>query len=540
MISDRPAGRSRLVVLAIDAASPDLLDRWIAEDRLPNLAALVARGTAGRTLGVEGFHVGATWPSMYTGTNPSRHGVHYLLELVPGTYQLRYGETGDFVRRPPFWKQLSRAGHRVAILDVPLTRLDHELPGVQVVEWGSHDTIFGFQTQPAALAAELHGTFGVHPLGTNCDGHRRSAEEYDTFVNHVEAGARTKGELTCTLLARDEWDFFMQVFTEAHCTGHQCWHLHDPAHPAHDPAVAAAIGDPLLRAYQAVDESIGRVIEAAGDATVVVFSAHGMSHWYGAQFLLRDILFRLGAAIPEPPVPLTGRQRVRAAAEDAYMALPEAARVVIRRMRRAARSITSSAASGSVPPVPPSLGVDVFGSRCFVQPNGQAVGGIRLNLVGREPHGVLQPGTEAEAFTEWLIAAFLDVVNADTGRPLIRRVLRTASHYSGELLHVLPDLLVEWDDERPTGNTALAGGAAATVRASSPLIGTIERANEYVRTGEHRPGGWLVAAGPDIAVGRLAEPARLIDLAPTFTAMLGVTLDDCDGQPIAALLPRRP
>ncbi|MGH7621217.1 MAG: alkaline phosphatase family protein, partial [Gemmatimonadaceae bacterium] len=73
--------RTRLLVIGIDAASPELLDEWIAEGTLPNFAALRARGVSARTRGLDGFFVGSTWPSLYTGTNPAQHGFHYQMQL---------------------------------------------------------------------------------------------------------------------------------------------------------------------------------------------------------------------------------------------------------------------------------------------------------------------------------------------------------------------------------------------------------------------------------------------------------------------------
>jgi hypothetical protein len=178
--------------------------------------------------------------------------------------------------------------------------------------------------------------------------------------------------------------------------------------------------------------------------------------------------------------------------------------------------------------------VDVTRSRCFPQPNGLAVGGIRLNIAGREPHGVLQPGSEAEDFIAWLSGALLEIIDERTGRPLVARVTRTADRYQGENLDLLPDLLVEWSDDVATGSATVADGVGARIRASSPLLGTVEGVNRYGRTGEHRPGGWFVAAGPGIAPGRLDYTPELVDLAPTFAAMLGVALDGCDGRPIDA------
>jgi hypothetical protein len=145
------------------------------------------------------------------------------------------------------------------------------------------------------------------------------------FVDRLVRGASIKGRLTRSLLARGGWDPFVQVFTEAHCAGHQCWHLHDTGHPGHDGQLAAAVGDPLLRVYQAVDTAIGEIVEEAGAATVVLVAAHGMAYQYGAQVLLPEILFRLDAAArPLETEAQPGRGRVLA--RRAWHALPAWAR----------------------------------------------------------------------------------------------------------------------------------------------------------------------------------------------------------------------
>ena len=75
--------------------------------------------------------------------------------------------------------------------------------------------------------------------------------------------------------------------------------------------------------------------------------------------------------------------------------------------------------------------------------------GIRINLRGREPRGPSRAGRESSR-RSWsgCCTDLLDVVDADTGHPLIVRVLRTRDLYRGERLDDLPDLLVEWDPRR--------------------------------------------------------------------------------------------
>ncbi|MBT8396043.1 MAG: alkaline phosphatase family protein, partial [Gemmatimonadetes bacterium] len=291
-----PIPPAKVLCIGVDAANPDLIRSWAADGSLPTFRTLFGRGVSGDLKGIEGFFVGSTWPSMYTGACPADHAFHYLVQLSPGTYGFHRPADHGIAKIPPFWSHLSRAGRRVAILDVPLTPLDPNLSGLQTVEWGGHDSVYGFLANPDSLTASIPSRFGRHPAGLTCDGQRRTSEEYEGFLQDLLNGVELKGRLTRHLLAEGDWDMFMQVFTESHCVGHQCWHLHDPTHPAHDPLVRKKVGDPLLRVYQAIDRALGEILEGSGDTFVLVFSAHSMSHWYGTQFLLRDILVRLGVA----------------------------------------------------------------------------------------------------------------------------------------------------------------------------------------------------------------------------------------------------
>ena len=79
------------------------------------------------------------------------------------------------------------------------------------------------------------------------------------------------------LLKRERWDLFVTVYGETHGAGHLFWQLSQPDHPLYNSFKGKVAGDPLRETFQEVDEGIGRIAEAAGDdATVIVFSGHGM------------------------------------------------------------------------------------------------------------------------------------------------------------------------------------------------------------------------------------------------------------------------
>jgi predicted AlkP superfamily phosphohydrolase/phosphomutase len=517
-----------LLILGIDAASPELLRRWTTDGTLPNLARLSRRAVTGAVAGLEGFFIGSTWPTLYTGVTPARHGLQWPEQLEPGTYRQRRMADLGLVRRETLWGSASRAGRRVAVLDVPMAPPEPDLNGIQIVEWGGHDSVYGFLTSPPELARDVVSRYGSHPAGPSCDGTRLSAGDHREFVDSLLMGIERKKALTLDVWRKEAWDLFVQVFTEAHCCGHQCWHLHDPSHPAHDPAVAEAVGDPLRQVYVAIDEAVGAILEEAGDSTVIVLAAHGMSYWYGAQFLLQKILVSLGVTTPPPP-PQPAPPSPLARAADAMSTWAPAP------FKRSARRLRDRLATPS-PGTEPALPFAPATSACFPVRNGLAVGGIRLNVVGREPQGLLQPGDEVNRFCSQLAADLLEIVDERTGGRLVRRVLRADELYEGGFLDELPDLLVEWSDEVPTGSTRLADGAGAAVRASSPKLGVVEGSNHYTRTGENRPGGLFFATGPGLTPARLERTVALTDFVPTFAAMLGLGPGDWDGEPIDEII----
>jgi predicted AlkP superfamily phosphohydrolase/phosphomutase len=117
----------------------------------------------------------------------------------------------------------------------------------------------------------------------------------------------------------------------------------------------------------------------------------------------------------------------------------------------------------------------------------------------------------------------LAFVNLDSGRPLVRRVLRTADLYRGERLADLPDLMVEWDRETPI----------ATIY--SPKTGVIRGAFGGIRTGDHKPEGMVFAFGPGIPPGPLPGPVSIEQFAPTIAARLSVELPDGDAEAVPEL-----
>lgn len=502
-----------MLAVGIDAGDPELILEGVRAGRLPNLAALLARGVSGPTLNPPGLYVGAVWPSFCTGVSPARHGRHCYCQIRVGSYDAPRFRPRD-LQHEPFWDALGRAGRRVAVLDVPKTQPSEALEGLQLCDWGTHDPEGETLSAPPELAAEVRARFGADPVG-GCDLRDRDAAAFGELRDGLVRRAGVRAELARHYLARGGWDLFLVVFSETHCVGHQCWHIHDPANALHDPALRRALGDPVEDVYAAVDRGLGALLaEVGADTTVLVLASHGMGPHYDGTFLLPEILRRL-----QDPASSPLRQRGGELLAGTWRRLPLGLRARLGGLRDRVRGPLADAL--------PSTEME-GARRCFPVLNNDVYGAIRLNLVGREPNGRLRPGAEADAFCSELSRDLCALVRAGDGTPVVKRVLRTADLYRGPRLDGLPDLLVEWDRSAPVSAV------------ESPRTGRVEGRFEGTRTGDHKDAGLFVAAGPGVAPGRLAAPVSVMDFAPTIGALLGVPLPDVDGVPIPALAAPRP
>ena len=165
---------------------------------------------------------------------------------------------------------------------------------------------------------------------------------------------------------------------------------------------------------------------------------------------------------------------------------------------------------------------DWTGQRWFLAPNNTVYGGVRLSVRGRERDGLIDPGAEFDAACDALADDLLELVNVETGEPVVNSVTRTTDHYERSDRDALPDLFIDWNHERPV-NTVW-----------SAKTGLIHGRYDLWRSGDHRLDGLLLARGPGIEPG-VRPPVRTIDFGPTLAGRLGVELEGVDGVPVGWL-----
>lgn len=151
-------------------------------------------------------------------------------------------------------------------------------------------------------------------------------------------------------------------------------------------------------------------------------------------------------------------------------------------------------------------GVDWSRTRAYTV----GLAGLYLNLKGREAQGIVEPGAEALALTEELIAKLTGL--PDAGAVAIRSVYASRSLYHGPYIDAAPDLIVGYNDGYRTSWDAAVGKTGAAV---------IED-NDKAWSGDHCVDPPLV---PGVLFSNLpvrAEDPGIEDMAATALALFGI------------------
>ncbi len=450
------------------------------------------------------------WPELNTGRSAGKLGLFYHLgQFHTGEAHARPVTSGEVDASKYYWNVASGAGRRVAIIDQPYTIGFRGLNGVQVMEWGLHDRNFAMASQPPELIEALRARHGDHML-VSCDTmHGGTVHGYLQLLGALIQDAQRKTALILDVMAREEWDLFACTFSEAHCAGHHFWRFHDETHPKHRADIPSELRHALRTMYRQLDDAIGTVIESAGaHARVIVLASHGMGPKIGGPQLLPEVLHRLGLSAGKP-----WHHRIGSV-------MPPWVRRTIKRVLPF--RIPARLQMGRDPRYQTMTGraMAVRNNRC---------GAIRLNLVGREPHGSVQPGADAESLMAELRTELLSLWDPRSGEPIVKRVISASEAFGSDHHPDLPDLMVAFRTD--------LGFLEACASSRVGMVQVPVSLGLDPRSGDHTAESRLWAIGPGFPAATRLPDANVLDVAPTLLRLLDVDVPSwMNGHPLTDLV----
>jgi hypothetical protein len=532
--------RHKVLAIGLDGYEVSLAERYMAEGQMPAMADL--RKRSARFLLDEGpaRHAGLPWEHVASGLSPEGAGRWSPVEFDPASYTAWQ----DGAQFAPWWEETNL---RVVVFDPPFVDLRSARNTQGIVAWGSHNAGAVRAARPTPLVAEFVQRFGDYPAvewtyGTPWPSASRSRLMGETLSHALDVRGCAAQWLATERFP--EWDLFFVVAGELHGGVEGLWHGVDPGHPLNTHPSAAPAATALLDIHRALDRMVGRLVNAAGDAIVITFNMGGMGPNncdVQSMVLLPELLYRHAfghALLKLPPawtatpnrLPILDEQDSWDTVRESWVPEPPGKsltaatagnlRAVARRLPepvksllKGVRSAASDWRSRHAPPRRLVQDVDWMPSyryrhhwprmSAFALPS-FLDGRIRINLRGRERHGIVELSRYEETCRtlETLLGECRD---SRTGEPAVATIERASTANPLALASSESDLLIVWRDV-----------AAALEHPRLGLIGPVP----LRRTGGHTRNGIAYLAASGLEPGERGVHSSS-DVAPTIVHLLG-------------------
>jgi predicted AlkP superfamily phosphohydrolase/phosphomutase len=519
---------ARVFIIGWDGATFDLIKPWVAQGKLPTIARLMATGAHGLLRSTLPPMTFPAWTTFLTGKNQGKHGIFDFTRQPPNSYALEF-VNGARRRALTFWQLLSQAGRQVISISVPCTFPPDPVNGIMISGFdapglggrGAHVDARGMY--PPELCQELAQKAAPHPIGAFMVAEINQGRP-DLGLERQLQTVRGKANTAKYLLTTRPWDCAMIMFGESDGSCHHFWKYCDTKSPLFTDK-PPGLSDSIFKVYEELDRTTEELLKLVpADTVVLLVSDHGfggVSNWilYPNCWLREQGLLRFRGGFARWRSRVLDAVKLRAVAK-----LPaKLKRALYRWNPRRLGGIEGRVRYGFI---------DWAGTQAYFEEN-PYYPVLWINLKGRQPRGVVEPGRPYEELRDRLIAQLEAWRHPESGEPIVEKAYRREELYSGPCVEDFPDIIVKW---------GLHQGYLYAYRVSSksPDLAWIKQvdpnapANQAFFTGKsgsHRDDGIFVAHGPDIRQGTTIHGARLLDLAPTILALQDVPVPaDMDGR----------
>jgi predicted AlkP superfamily phosphohydrolase/phosphomutase len=510
-VSNKSEHSEKVVVIGLDAATPKLIETWMAEGRLPNLTRIAERGAYGHLRSTLPPASPLAWNCFLTGVNPGKHGIFGFAQRKPGTYRQVPVNARDCLSTS-IAQVISTAGKSVGLLFVPLTFPPEPVNGFVVSGMGTPSLKAPF-TYPSDLKGELLDVFRAEQISEPSP----AGQTHSDYFASLEQSIRDKARIMHYVLDRyPDLDLFETVFIETDRVQHFGWHYMDESCPGYAADAPIALKTAILRCYQELDRVVGELLERLdADTTLFIVSDHGagpyrkfvdLNRWLEQEGFLA---FNNGGTTHESS-PIAKLYSIWRRGPRKFFS--PAQRHILRRFLpyQVEENIAAQARNSVL------ARIDWSRTQAFSE---GADGLISLNLKGREPNGIVAKGVESDNLIDEISERLYALRDPSTGERVVARVHRREELYYGPAVDRSPDLVIEWHQEQ-YHSLAIWTGSKQMFHEPGQWWGT----SDLVLSGHHSRDGIVFALGPGVPAGLRLDNSEIVDIPVTILHLLGLPI----------------
>lgn len=497
------ASKKRVLIIGLDSINLEIINPLINEKKLPVMGKLLSQSAFSSMGSVLPVNAASGWTSLLTGQSSGKHSIYEFYDKTNGSYKRNIISSHN-IKSKRIWDILGDHQLKSIVMNIPVTYPPTPINGVMVSGMLTKpDSIF---TYPENLTEELRSTNYI----IDVFGHYRN-----TLTGYLELAFQTiiyRQQAFLELIKNNEWDFAALAFTTLDRLQQTIWEQKSQTE----------------KIFIKLDELIGQILSEVDDGNtyVLLISNYGYRD-VTKKFFVNEWLSDLGLLSKSIS---TGKASIPNLIEDYFDFKHEKPRTTARFLEKT--GITKDNIRSIVPEficellkkkIPTKL------RKIFPKENllinwdktkayfpSEYVQGIRINLKGREPNGVVEKGWKYDRLCETIISELYRLKDPHTFENIIERVYRREELFPGQNGEHAPDIIFVLRDNRYS--------LQSNKRTNRHYISNAK--DDYPVTSGLEPTGLFCMTGPSIHLGELKNPPRVQDIAPTILTLLNVPVPD--------------
>ena len=497
--------RNKLVIIGLDGATFNVIEPMVRSGGLPVMAQLLRSGSSGMLGSTYPPLTPPAWTTFSTGKNPGKHGVFDFLTKPYCTDPPANFTNFNSIKCATFWEILRDTDLRFGIVNLPMTYPPPSLEGFVIsgMDTPNDRVIFSY---PEELIAELRTDGIPYQVRFFPREQRRPKDRKQTLERFFRIEEERKNAFLY-LIRKKKWDIFVGVFMLLDKVQHFFWHEHGRHRKSGDPGDE----DAICQAYRLIDRFVGDIVSAVGEHTyVMLVSDHGFGE-VKRIFFINEWLRREGLLTLKKRDPVTFLRHV-----------------TLRKIEKTGSQVLGRLGLMGLGKILPSrlltnrfrlyLPAFRYSASSIDWPRTKAYGasyGIYVNLEGRTPHGIVEPGPEYEKTRESIQDRLSNFTDTSTGEKPDLELLKKEEVYSGPYVSAAPDLVFDFKK-----STVLPSHAFK-------FSGILAPRRHF---GTHHYEGIFLLRGPGVKPGHRIDGCVIADVTPTIFYLLGQPVpNDFDG-----------
>jgi len=490
--------KTKVLVVGLDGASLNFIQSLIAKNKLPFLKKLMDCGSYGNLKSSPPLNSAANWASLLTGKNPGKHNIFDFLKFN-GTVSKPSIINNSAIKSDLIWHITDRHSLKTIYFNIPIISEPEKVNGIMVSGFTTPwDKAFA---HPNSIYQELlHQNYKT-------DSAPIWHFKLDDYFNEVKQTFETQSNSFHKLIKENTWDLAFVTFN----------------------ALSKILGifglgeEKAESFYSLFDSYLQRLFESVDENTYfLLLSNHGYKP-VTKKFFVNEWLWELGLLNRK----ITTNQ-ARITDIDEVIFNPNGDREALltkiltktgitkKTIRTILPNTTRETLKEALPlPIRRLFHREYFNIKWnktkayFLSENAQ---GININLKGREPFGIVEPGREYEKLRDKIISELYHYKDPYTFEHIVEEVHKKEDFFQGENIEDAPDILIV-----PFENNYYLD---SNKRTSRMVVGNAN--DEYPVHGNKDRNGVFFMTGPNIKEQYKIPNLTIYDVLPTVLHLFGI------------------